>query len=106
MENLKELNDLLQTFVRLYGKVESGKVVLPKKKKKKKAPTDESIRRQIKDYLSEPDGFMEQETIRSLIFRHIARKPEFADIDLDSLLLLFATNELEELKLIRRLCGR
>ena len=101
MENLKELNDLLQTFVRLYGKVESGKVVLPKKKKKKKAPTDESIRRQIKDYLSEPDGFMEQETIRSLIFRHIARKPEFADIDLDSLLLLFATNELEEFKLIR-----
>lgn len=101
MDNLLELNDLVQTYIRLYDKVSSGKVVMPKKRSKKKAPTAESIRRQIREYLSEPDSFMEQETIRSIIFRYVARKPEFSDIDMEKVLLLFASNDLEEFKLIR-----
>ncbi|MCR5743806.1 MAG: helicase [Lachnospiraceae bacterium] len=98
MDELKELTDVYQ---RLFNRVKSGKLTLPKKRNRKSAVSSEEVRSKVWIYLNSEDAFEMQDEMRGYLFRYIARKPELEDIDVDRLIKRFAGIELEDFGFVR-----
>ncbi len=99
---MDELLYLTKTYMRLFNRVAAGKLTLPKRKKRKKAPSEESIREQIKAFMDSDGDPQLHDHMRVLLFRYAARRQdELLEYPAEALLEHFAEQELEEFDLER-----
>ncbi len=98
---MDELLYLTKTYTRLFRRVASGKLFLPKRKKKGKAPSQEVIQERIRDLVEDrldPDLF---ENMRKILFRYVTKRQELLQYPLEMVMERFAQLELEEFDLVR-----
>ncbi|MBR6897097.1 MAG: helicase [Lachnospiraceae bacterium] len=83
---------LTGVYSRLFEAVAKGKITLPKRKKKKAVSADD-VRNRVWIYLNSKNVSQLQDDMRNIIFRQIARKSDFEDLDTGRLLAKFAQEE-------------
>lgn len=99
---MDELQYLTKIYIKLFDRVASGKLSLPKRRKRKKAPSAESIREQIRAYMRNAGDPQLHDQIRTLLFRYVARRQtELLEFPAEEVFEQFAAEELEEFDMER-----